>query len=289
MNDFLKVCAPAKLNLFLHVVGQRADGYHLLQSIFQLIDLEDTVLLKTTNDGQITRLNPLNSVPSEDDLIVKAARLLQQTYDIKLGADLDLIKKIPMGAGLGGGSSDAASTLLGLNHLWQTGLNKAQLSALGLQLGADVPFFINGHTAFVEGIGEEIQTIKPEQHTFFIIYPGVGIPTVEIFKDPRLTRSHARITISDLVEYDFRNGLFNNDLEPVVIRKHPEVGVAKEWLLNNIHGSHPRMSGSGSTVFTEIPENLNANQLLSLAPKHWTCFVVRGLLQHPSYNLVPSQ
>lgn len=288
MNDFLSISAPAKINLFLHVVGQRPDGYHLLQSVFQLIDLQDTVLLKSRSDKTIQRLNPINGIDPENDLVTKAARLLQQSCEVNLGVDIDLIKNIPMGAGLGGGSSDAASTLLGLNQLWKTNLNLEELSQIGLKLGADVPFFIQGKNAFVEGIGELITPIELPENDYLLIYPGLGIPTPEIFADPRLTRNHARITISDLASHLFDENSFNNDLEIIAVQKHLEVKLAIDWLAAHIPGGSPRMSGSGSTVFTQIPESTQINDLLDKIPKNWSYFVVKGLQRHPSYNLIPS-
>jgi 4-diphosphocytidyl-2-C-methyl-D-erythritol kinase len=288
MSDLLSVQAPAKLNLFLHIVGQREDGYHLLQSVFQLIDLQDTVILKGLSDKKITRVNPINDLDPESDLVVKAARLLQETYGIDQGVEIDLIKRIPMGAGLGGGSSDAASTLLGLNALWNTQLNLNELANIGLKLGADVPFFIHGQNAFVEGIGELITPVNLPQTDFLLIYPGLGIPTADIFKSPGLTRNHARITISDLAEHLFDGKVFNNDLELIATQKHSEVKLAIDWLATHIPGGSPRMSGSGSTVFSPIPDGTEIDQLLVEIPKKWTYFVVRGLNQHPSYNLIPS-
>jgi 4-diphosphocytidyl-2-C-methyl-D-erythritol kinase len=290
MTNFLEIQAPAKINLFLHVVGQRQDGYHLLQSVFSLIDLTDQVLLRTRDDGQIFRLNSLDGIPPESDLVIRAARLLQKKTGVSLGADIDLIKRIPMGAGLGGGSSDAASTLIGLNFLWKTGLDRSTLAKIGLELGADVPFFIHGKNAFVEGIGEDITPVKLPEANYLLVFPGVGIPTQTIFQDPSLTRNHSSITMMDFVAHLSENGFGNNDLQDVVVQKHPEVKKALGWLLEQFPGSNPRMSGSGSTVFVMLPENLNAelkaqNVLLKL-PKNWTGFVVRGLQEHPSYNLV---
>ena len=179
--DFIEIPAPAKLNLFLHINGRREDGYHLLQSAFQLIDLSDTVKLRLRNDVEICRINPLPHVHPDDDLVVKAAKLLKNNYPIRQGVDIDLIKKIPIGAGLGGGSSDAASTLLGLNSLWNLNLSTQELMKLGVQLGADVPFFLFGKNAFVEGIGEILTELKLGLKSFFLIYPGVLIPTKKYF------------------------------------------------------------------------------------------------------------
>lgn len=287
MSNFLKIPAPAKINLFLHVVGQREDGYHLLQSVFSLIDLSDQVLIRIREDGEILRLNPLEGIPAESDLVVRAARLLQKKTGVRLGAEIDLIKKIPMGAGLGGGSSDAASTLIGLNFLWKTGLNRSELAKISLELGADVPFFIGGQNAFVEGIGEKITPIKLPEVNYLLAFPGVGIPTQTIFQDPSLTRNHPSITMVDFVTHLSESGFGNNDLQDVVVQKHPEVKKALDWLLEQVPGSNPRMSGSGSTVFVRLPEKLNAQNVLSKLPSYWTGFVVRTLQEHPSYNLVP--
>lgn len=310
MNDFLKIPAPAKINLFLHVIGRRSDGYHLLQSVFRLIDLQDEVLLRPRSDSAIVRLNPLQEVPPNSDLIVRAAKLLQERTGIKRGVDLDLIKRIPMGAGLGGGSSDAASTLIGLNSLWNTGLTREELASVGLQLGADVPFFIHGKNAFVEGIGEHITPIQLPEARYILIFPGVGVPTPEVFQDPGLTRNRARITMADFVEHHqtleshHSTNAMNeandvivvsfgvNDLQDVVVRKHPEVKKALDWLLEHIPGASPRMSGSGSTVFTQLPNSLdfpNAQTLLTELPKSWFGFCVRGLSEHPAYNLITQQ
>lgn len=304
MNDFLEVQAPAKINLFLHVIGRRPDGYHLLQSVFALIDLADHVLLRARKDGHIERRNPIDGVPVQTDLVVRAAQLLQQETGSSWGADIDVIKRIPMGAGLGGGSSDAASTLLGLNSLWNTNLSRDELAKIGLKLGADVPFFIYGKNAFVEGIGEQIHPIDLQANRYFLIFPGIGLSTPEIFQDPTLTRNHARITMADFVERHSTSGQVtkfngindginsefgNNDLEEVVVRKHPEVKKALNWLLEHIPGSTPRMSGSGSTVFTVLPDTLNGQTLLSELPSSWTGYCVQGLTEHPSYNLASLQ
>lgn len=287
MNNFLEIQAPAKINLFLHVIGRRQDGYHLLQSVFSLIDLSDHVRLCIRDDGQILRINPLDGIPPESDLVVRAARLLQKNTGARLGVEIDLNKNIPMGAGLGGGSSDAASTLIGLNFLWKTGLNRSELAQIGLELGADVPFFIYGQNAFVEGVGEKITPVQLPPANYLLVFPGVGIPTQTIFQDPSLTRNHTSITIIDFVAHLSESGLGNNDLQDVVVQKHPEVKKALDWLLEQFPGSHPRMSGSGSTVFVRLADELNAQNLLSKLPKSWTGFLVRGLNEHPSYNLVP--
>ena len=288
MTDFLQVLAPAKLNLFLHVIGQRQDGYHLLQSVFQLIDLSDMVKLRLRNDGLIHRLNPLPHVPVQDDLVVKAAQLLKKKYNTPFGVDIDLEKNIPIGAGLGGGSSDAASTLLGLNQLWGLDLPRNELISLGLQLGADVPFFLFGKNAFVEGIGEVLNEVNLKKTTFFVIFPGVSIPTKSIFSSPDLTRNHSQITITDFEEQYTDHMTLCNDLQSVATQKYSEVQRAIEWLGNKFPGSHPMMTGSGSSVFCEIPNDVDLQNCQSELPTMWRGFKVQGLKQHSAYNLKSS-
>ncbi len=286
MSEFIHIPAPAKLNLFLHVTGRRADGYHLLQSVFQLIDLSDSVKLRSRSDNLICRINPLPNVLPEDDLVVKAARLLQDKYQLNDGVDIDLDKKIPMGAGLGGGSSDAASTLLGLNRLWDLNLSQQELMSLGLRLGADVPFFLYGKNAFVEGIGDVLQEITLRKSTFFIIYPGVSIPTKNIFSAPHLTRNRSPITIVDFDEHYATQMKFDNDLQAVATQMYSEVSMALSFLEKHFPKAHPMMTGSGSSVFCEIPENTSVEECLSILPTMWQGFKVHGLLQHSAYNLV---
>ena len=283
--DFIEIPAPAKLNLFLHINGRREDGYHLLQSAFQLIDLSDTVKLRLRNDVEICRINPLPHVHPDDDLVVKAAKLLKNNYPIRQGVDIDLIKKIPIGAGLGGGSSDAASTLLGLNSLWNLNLSTQELMKLGVQLGADVPFFLFGKNAFVEGIGEILTELKLGLKSFFLIYPSVLIPTKKIFLSPDLTRNRSRITITDFEEQYAGNMQFNNDLQAVATQMYSEVSMALEWLGKNFPESRPLMTGSGSAVFCEIPSHVSVEQYLSKLPPMWQGFKVNGLMLHSAYNL----
>ena len=194
-NTSLQCLAPAKLNLFLHVTGRRADGYHLLQTAFQLINRSDSLHIQTRNDGILRRTNTIAGVPEHDDLIIRAARLLQNHTGCRLGADLTLDKQLPMGGGLGGGSSDAASTLIGLNHLWGCGLKRQELMDLGLQLGADVPFFLFGHNAFAEGVGEKLQAIETPECWYLVIEPGVQVPTPAIFSAKELTRDTKPVKI----------------------------------------------------------------------------------------------
>jgi 4-diphosphocytidyl-2-C-methyl-D-erythritol kinase len=279
----LSLLAPAKINRFLHITGRRNDGYHLLQTVFQLISLYDELDLSIREDGEIHRINGPIHIPSEQDLVVRAALLLQKTTQSPLGCEINLRKNIPMGAGLGGGSSDAASVLWGLNELWKTGLSRQELMGLGLQLGADVPFFLLGQNAFAEGVGEILHPIDLNNETFILIYPQINIPTVEVFKSPNLTRNHPSVTISDFTESPNPNQFGNNDCEEVVIQKYQEVAEVIDWLKHWAPESSPRMSGSGSCVFAALNHD-NANELLKQLPQRWKGFVVRGLNSHPSYN-----
>ena len=285
----LTLRSPAKLNLFLHIVGQRSDGYHLLQSVFQLIDWVDTIHLKRIPENEVRRINPIPGVAPEQDLVVRAAKLLKDFCKVDLGVEIDLKKEIPMGAGLGGGSSDAASTLIGLNTLWNLGLDKKTLSDLGLKLGADVPFFIFGQNAFVEGIGEQIQEVFLENRDFLVIFPNRAIPTVSIFQDPELTRDHAQITIDGFLASPLSNQI--NDCQAVAVRICPEVKQALDWISQALPGSTPRMSGSGSSVFAVLDHKADSaklENLLQSLPKGWIGRVVRGLNKNPAYNLISS-
>jgi 4-diphosphocytidyl-2-C-methyl-D-erythritol kinase len=285
----LTLRSPAKINLFLHIVGRRQDGYHLLQSVFQLIDWCDTLTLKDIASSEIRRINPIPGVSPEQDLVVRAAKLLKDFCKIESGVEIDLHKEIPMGAGLGGGSSDAASTLIGLNTLWKLNLNKETLCKLGLQLGADVPFFIYGKNAFVEGIGEQIQEIALKPQDFLVIFPSQGIPTVKIFQDPELTRDHGQITIDGFLASPWSS--LSNDCQAVAMRICPEVKQALDWISQAVPGSEPRMSGSGSSVFTVLDPKTDIAKLENLLqnlPKGWIGRVVRGLNKNPAYNLISS-
>ena len=285
----LTLRSPAKLNLFLHIVGRRADGYHLLQSVFQLIDWCDTIHLKLIPQNEIRRIDPIAGLEPENDLVVRAAKLLKDFCQIESGVEIGLQKEIPMGAGMGGGSSDAATTLIGLNTLWNLKLNQKTLCELGLQLGADVPFFIFGKNAFVEGIGEQIQEIDLETRDFLVIFPNQGIPTISIFQDPELTRNHGQITIDGFLASPWSD--LSNDCQAVAMRICPEVKQALDWISQAVPGSEPRMSGSGSSVFTVLDSKTNVAKLENLLqnlPKGWIGRVVRGLNKNPAYNLISS-
>ena len=268
--------APAKLNLFLHVTGRRADGYHELQTLFQLIDLCDTITITVRADGRIERpVGPAN-VPPDADLTLRAALALQQETGTALGADLRLHKRIPQGAGLGGGSSDAATTLLALNELWECRLSLDQLALLARPLGADVPVFIQGSSAWAEGIGERLTPVSLPPAWYVIIYPGIGISTREVFQSPELTRNSPLITIRAFFESGGRN-----DCEPVVRARSPEVAAALEWL--GREGS-AALTGTGSCVFTARASAADAERLAARVPDRWMSFVARGIDSSPVHE-----
>ncbi len=271
--------APAKLNLFLHVVGRRADGYHLLQTMFRFVDYGDTLHFTPRDDGQVRLLNPLPGVPEESDLTVRAARLLQQEVSCTRGVDIRLEKRLPMGGGLGGGSSDAATVLLALNHLWQLGLSRERLQALGLTLGADVPVFVFGRTAFAEGVGEALQAVSAAPAWYLVLQPPVAVPTVDIFRAPELKRNTPA-----MVAAEWRPGLGGNNLEPVACARFPEVARHLAWLQRF---GRARMSGSGACVFAEFPDQAEAEAALAQLPPDMRGWVAPGLDSHPLYGLLP--
>lgn len=273
--------APAKINLFLHVIGRRADGYHLLQSAFRLIDRCDRLTFFARQDGAIVRQGELPGVAEDSDLCVRAARLLRREANVSEGVSIRLDKQLPMGAGLGGGSSDAATTLLALNHLWNLAWPAPKLAALGLRLGADVPFFIFGRSAFVEGIGERLQALPLEPAWYpawyLVIEPGVVVATGEIFAAPQLTRSTKAIKMADFSEA-WAAGSLHNDLQPVVCARYPAVAAAIAWLQ---HFGDARMTGSGACVFAPFASESAARRVLARLPQAWRGWVARGLEAHP--------
>ncbi|MBI1892435.1 MAG: 4-(cytidine 5'-diphospho)-2-C-methyl-D-erythritol kinase [Burkholderiales bacterium] len=275
--------APAKLNLFLHVTGRRADGFHLLQTVFQLLDYGDLLHFETREDGIIRRTTEVQGIPEDADLIVRAARLLQQALGDKglsKGINISIEKRLPMGGGLGGGSSDAATTLIALNHLWRAGLNRAQLMELSLRLGADVPFFILGSNAFAEGVGEILTPLDTPHGWFVVIEPGVIVPTPLIFSSPDLTRNTKPITISDFSAAPL--GFGKNDLQVVAAKLFPPVAQAIEWL--NQYGE-ARMTGSGACVFCRFDHEPEADKALKAVPAHWQAWKARALARHPLADL----
>jgi 4-diphosphocytidyl-2-C-methyl-D-erythritol kinase len=270
--------APAKLNLFLHVVGRRPDGYHQLQTVFQLVDLADTVSIAVRSDGEITRTRASYEVPAEHDLAVRAARALQSAAGTRLGASLRVAKRIPLGGGLGGGSSDAATVLLALNSLWGCGLSLGQLAALGLPLGADVPVFVQGSSAWAEGVGEQLTAVELPESWYVIIHPGVKVGTAEIFQSPELTRNSPLITIRGFFESGGRN-----DCEPVVRSRVPAVAEALEWLGRF---APARLTGTGACVFATCASAIDAERLAARVPDRWTSYVARGLNRSPLHELL---
>ena len=272
--------APAKLNLFLHVVGRRADGLHLLQTVFLFIDYADTLSFAPRADGRIVLATPLPGVPPEQDLTVRAALRLQQAAGIGQGAEIRLVKRLPMGGGLGGGSSDAATVLLALNHLWQAGLSSAQLQELGLALGADVPIFVHGHAAFAEGVGERFSDVDLPVSWYLVLVPPVAVPTAQIFKSAELRRDTPAIAARD-----WRPGMGGNDLEPVACALYPEVAQHLAWLRQF---APARMSGSGACVFAEFADEASARRAHDALPSSMHGFIARGLDRNPALALLPT-
>lgn len=279
MKALYDVPAPAKLNLFLHVIGRRADGYHLLQSVFMLIDWSDVLHFELRDDGQIRRHDLSVALP-EDDLITRAARTLQQASGTSQGADISIDKQLPSQAGMGGGSSDAASTLLALNRLWNLHLPLEALTQLGLQLGADVPFFLRGHNAWVEGIGERITPLRLPPAHFCVVKPPAGVDTASIFRHPQLERATKSATIEDFAADPY--GFGHNDLQPVANMLCPEVSQAIGLLES--HGLQARMTGSGSAVFAHCEQGSTAIRL----PDHWIARECSNLEVHPLWGWAPS-
>ena len=265
--------APAKINHFLHVTGRRDDGYHLLQTVFQFLDLADELRIAVTGDGRIRCRRNYRQVAEQDDLVVKAAILLQELSGTSQGADIHVDKKIPIGGGLGGGSSDAATTLVALNCLWETGLTVDQVAGAGLSLGADVPVFVRGFAAWGEGVGEILEPVELPEHWFLIVYPNTPVVTADIFRAPDLPRATPRVTLSD-----FLQGRCRNDCEPVVRRACPEVAAALDWLNARADG---RLSGTGASVFAAFQEQDQAEGVLHELPSKWQGFVTRGCNRSP--------
>jgi 4-diphosphocytidyl-2-C-methyl-D-erythritol kinase len=281
LNALFEVPAPAKLNLFLHVVGRRDDGYHLLQSVFQLLDWCDKLHFELRHDGCLARHDLGPALPA-DDLCLRAARLLQQQSGCTLGADISVDKQLPWGAGLGGGSSDAASTLLALNRLWGLHWPRERLLALGATLGADLPFFIGGHNAFVEGVGERLTPLPLPAQRYMVIKPAAAIATADIFRSPALARDTAPVILTGyFASAGFGDGFGRNDLQPVAEAQCPEVRAVAEWLQGRFGNS--RMTGSGSAVFARVDTEeppLAARPSASL-PGDWLARMCGSLDQHP--------
>ncbi|MGE5526628.1 MAG: 4-(cytidine 5'-diphospho)-2-C-methyl-D-erythritol kinase [Rhodospirillaceae bacterium] len=269
--------APAKLNLLLRVVGRRADGYHLLQTVFRFIDYGDTVQIAVREDGMIRRTRDMDDVPADADLAIRAARALQQATGCKLGAEIAVDKRIPMGGGLGGGSSNAATVLLALNHLWKTGLSREALSRLGLTLGADVPVFVFGHSAFAEGVGERLTAVDLPPAWYVVLTPRLAVPTARVFAHPDLKRDSEPIRIQR-----FSAGPAGNDLQSVVCREYPEVARHIAWLEQQ---APAMMTGSGASVFAAFGSEREARTVLERLPADMNGFAAAGLDRHPLQHL----
>lgn len=265
--------APAKLNLFLHITGRRPDGYHTLQSVFQFLDIADLIQLRVRPDGQIRLLTPLPGVAPDQDLTVRAARLLQAEAGVSAGADIRVDKRLPLGGGLGGGSSDAATVLFALNRLWSVEWTEDQLAELGLRLGADVPVFVRGRAAWAEGIGEALIPIDLPEPWYVVLVPPVTVSTAEIFSAPELTRDTPPIRIPA-----FLSGAGGNDCEPVVRARYPVVGQFLDWL--NQFG-RARLTGTGACVFAAFDTRADAQRVLAQLPAGWNGFVARGCNHSP--------
>ena len=270
--------APAKLNLFLHITGRRSDGYHELQTLFQFLDYGDSLWFEPDSQGKIRRIEGNEAIPEADDLVLKAARLLANETACRQGVSIRIQKRLPTGGGVGGGSSDAATTLVALNRLWGTGLDQAQLISLGLTLGADVPVFIRGVASWAEGIGDQLTPAVemgyiPDENWFIVLFPGVCVSTAKIFTHPELTRDGPRITIADFV-----SGQGENHLQTIVMQMYPEVAEAVNWLSRH-RPAH--MTGSGACVFAACPSQLEAQAILEELPPAWSGFVARGCNTSP--------
>jgi 4-diphosphocytidyl-2-C-methyl-D-erythritol kinase len=277
--------SPAKLNLFLYITGQRPDGYHNLQTLFQFLDYGDTLHIEPRTDGIIRLLNPVAGVADEDNLIVRAARMLatraQETDRLPggSGADIGIDKRLPMGGGLGGGSSNAATTLVALNHLWQCGLSEDELADIGLQLGADVPVFVRGRAAFAQGIGEKLIPVEPAEKWYLVLHPGVHISTPDIFKDPDLPRNTPVRSIETLLKCEF-----SNDCEVIARKRFRKVDEALRWLLEY---APSRLTGTGACVFAEFDTELAARQVLEQVPADLHGFVAQGINLSPLTRRLP--
>jgi 4-diphosphocytidyl-2-C-methyl-D-erythritol kinase len=268
--------APAKLNLFLHVVRRRSDGYHDLQTLFQLIDLVDLVGVEPRADGLIVRVQGLEGLPFDEDLAVRAARLLKTVTGCQLGVNIAIRKRIPVGGGLGGGSSDAATILLVLNRLWQLGLGLDDLASLGLRLGADVPVFLHGSSAWAEGRGDLLEPVQLPPRWYLIICPKVAVSTAEIFQAPELTRNSPLITIRAFFQAGSRN-----DCEPIVRRRYPEVDAAFRWLARH---AEARMSGTGACIFAAFDNAEEIERVAAGVPDEWLHYIARGLDRSPLHG-----
>lgn len=278
LDDIWCIPAPAKLNLFLHITSVREDGYHNLQTIFQLLDYSDEITLQRRSDGKICRTHSLDGLKSADDLIVKAAKALKQYTGTSWGADVGVTKYLPVGGGIGGGSSDAASTLVGLNKLWQCNLTHKELLALGRSLGADVPVFVSGRNAWAEGIGDILTEINLPEKWYLVIHPRVHISTANLFSSDELTRDKALLKIRNFPDTDT-----SNVFEEVARKQYPEVDIALRWLSEF---SESKMTGTGSCIFTSFDSEKSANEVLTQVPERWNAFVAKSVSRSSMLNAV---
>lgn len=275
MSDAFTLPAPAKLNLCLHILGRRPDGYHELQTAFQLLDYGDQLTFTPLEDERLLLTPEIPSLPREQNLIWRAAQLLKPFAQCRTGVHIHLSKRLPMGGGLGGGSSDAATTLLALNRLWQCGRSNEQLQQLGLQLGADVPVFVDGHSAWAEGVGERLSPLRLPERWYLVLTPKTPVSTAEVFCHKDLTRDTAPITVAAFLE---RGG--KNDCQPLVRRLYPEVDKALIWLEK--FASNATMSGTGASVFATFESEAEAQRGLSKTPEQWPAFVAKGVNRSPT-------
>ena len=276
MAESLILRAPAKLNLMLHITGRRDDGYHLLETVFQFIDLVDHIEFSANDEGSIERLPGNSPVAAADDILLATANLLQSRFQVDKGVSIGIDKRIPIGGGLGGGSSDAAACLLALNRLWELDLSLDQLAGIGLELGADVPVFVHGRAAWASGIGEVLQPIELEQPIYLVIDPKIEVSTAQIFAAQELTRNCDPLTIRA-----FLRGSGSNVCEPVVRKLYPQVGEAIDWLSQY---ALARMSGTGACVFAAIDSLEQAEVVKSRAPGQWDAYITRALNYNPVHQ-----
>lgn len=273
----LTLPAPAKLNRMLHIVGRRQDGYHELQTLFQIIDLCDYLSITLRHDGVIQLITPMDGVAHDDNLIVRAATLLQQASGTHLGAAISIEKHLPMGGGLGGGSSNAATVLKGLNRLWQLGLSDTTLAELGITLGADVPVFIHGRSAWAEGVGEQLTPVALDTPWFVVIHPHVSVSTSKVFQDPELTRDSHPITMARALQGGAPE--WRNDCEAIVKKRYPPIAEALDWLAQY---APSQLTGTGACLFAAFDSQQAAQAVVAeLTGQHWHAWVARGLNTSP--------
>ena len=279
-SPFYHFPSPAKLNLFLHVVGRRADGYHELETVFQFLALADNLSIKPTLNSNITLLTPIDGVNDDDNLIVKAAKLLKIKSQTTLGAEIKIDKILPMGGGLGGGSSNAATVLLALNFLWQTNFTFTQLAELGLQLGADVPIFIHGFAAFAQGVGEKLTAVHPDESIYLVSKPNCSISTQEVFTAKALPRNTQKLDIKAIDDSTYITG-YHNDCQTLVINHYPEVAKLLAWL---VEYAPSRMTGTGACIFSRFDSEAEAKRVQKLLPNSITSFVTKGMNTSPLHS-----